>query len=389
MLNANSISAVINTPSLNLLTANLPETVTLSAQGFVAGIQQLLDYDAGKRLFWDDTVQQWMIVDPLSALTVVSRIESSQLQSLTYDVSTEGRFTAIKLFSNQLPVETGVQTITTNKGTFNLTRETVSLERHWSRDAQALWNIGRVEDTLPGSDDQSALWWVWRRFRMPDGTTPPFPGTPITFYYARELVPGEPGTERYQRFTARAYFDDYTVVARYPVILWDKSDIYAGGEQVFGPDNVAMTYYPVTGITGTLITSTTTAGTQTSVTTTINPADLLTQIRYPTTGYTGTAFSLFGVERELYALASPTEITTENAMSRLAPLKDVVISGSLPFYGDPIKSYMNLGVKVRVQHNVNATGIESFDAFCTSFRYAFGRPGMNNVELTTDRGVIV
>lgn len=393
MLNANSISSDIYTPSLDLLNADVPETVTFTNVGFAAAIQQLVNFDKGKRLYWDDTIQKWTFVDLVKAPTIISRVESSQISNLTYDISTEGRFTAIRLMSNESGLDdnlrTGAETLVTPRGTFNLTLSEVTLEPKWNPVAAEIWSIWKVEsDFQVGNEVTSDYWWPYRRWSIPNSVLEAFPGTPIRLYAEFQEVPGDETTTRWRKFNGKANFKYREVIANYPV-LHDLSDPYIGGDKVSGPSSVKMAYYPRGAVVGTIISSVTTAGTEVSVTTIVDDSLLLDQIRYPYEGYEGTAYDLFNVRREFIDLVSPTEITTANAEARLSLLKDVVINGDIPFAGDPIKSYMNLGAKVRVQHNVNQTGIASFDGYFMEFRYQFGRPGSNYVRLTTDNAAVI
>lgn len=390
-LSANSISTDIYTPTLSLLSGDLPETVVLSGQGFAQGVQQVVSYLPGKRLFWDDPLQMWTFVDVVNAPILVSQIESSQLEQLTYDVSTEGRFTAIRLMADESALDDNIYTqagtLETPRGNFQLTRETVDLTPYWDETARATWSVWNMSTPFPQNmgDD---WFWVYRRWQMPENLTEEWPGTPITFFAQSQMVEGDATSLRWERFRARANFRRRTVISQYPIVQpW--SNVWELGSKHAAPISVKMVYYPRNVVNGTIVTSVTNAGTQVTVTTLFDSSFLLDQIRYPASGYEGTAHSVFGIERELIELVSPTEVTTANAASKLSLLKDVVVTGELPYKGDPVKSFMNLGLKVQVQHASKLTGIQSFAGYMTQYRYSFGRPGTNYVGLTTDRGEVI
>lgn len=390
-LNVNSISSEIYTPTLTLLKGDLPETVVLSGQGFAQGVQQILSYAPGKRLFWDDPLQMWTFVDLVNAPILISQVESSQIEELTYDVSTEGRYTAIRLMADESALDdniyTNTSTLETPRGTFQLTRETVDLTPYWDEVARATWSVWNM--TTPFPQNMGDDWfWVYRRWQIPDNIQEEWPGTPITFFAQSQMVEGNASTLRWERFRARANFRRRTVISQYPIVQpW--SNIWEQGSKHAGPLAVKMVYYPRGQVNGTVTTSVTTAGTPVTANTLFDSSFLLDQVRYPADGFQGTAYDLFNVQRELIELVSPTEVTTANAEAKLALLKDVIVSGDIPYRGDPVKSFMNLGLRIQVQHSSKLTGIQSFAGYQTQYRYAFGRPGTNFVGMTTDRGEVV
>ena len=395
VLNANSISSAIHTPSFDTISAQLPETVQFSNLGFAAALQELLDVEPGKKWYWDDTIQKWTVVDLVNAPILLTRVESSQLTQLVYDMSTEGRYTAIRLMANLEDaiddnLITKTETLSTPRGAFSIQQSEVTLIPNWNPSLQSTWNYFRVFEPT-STDLETDYFWVFRRWSFPKDTPEPWPGTPVKLK-CKQLVATGPDVYRWERFKGRVNWKRHTVIAANPLIS-RLSNPYTfpedpGTTASLPPEEVVMTYYPRAGIEGTVVTSTDTFGNQTTVNTTFDSAFLLSDIRYPYTGFEGTAKTMFGVQRELIQLVSKTEVTTENARARLSLLKDVIISGDLPFAGDPVKEFINLGRTVNVAHATKDTGIATINVMQMGYRYTFGHPGSNQVRVSTDRAAI-
>jgi hypothetical protein len=121
----------------------------------------------------------------------------------------------------------------------------------------------------------------------------------------------------------------------------------------------------------------------------IQSLNVINELRYPSVGWEGTAHSLFGVERELVEIVAPTEVTTATAAAKLAAIKDVRISAEVPVEGAMLEQYLNLQSKVRVTHPSQFTGLSSFSANLTSYRYEFGSRGKNYLGIDTDVAALV
>ena len=91
-------------------------------------------------------------------------------------------------------------------------------------------------------------------------------------------------------------------------------------------------------------------------------------IRYPASGWEGTAYTLYGVEREKVEFVDINEMNESNAAAKLALLKNVIISGDVAIEGDPIPELINLQKRINIQHDVNVTGIETLGAIFNSYQ---------------------
>ena len=134
----------------------------------------------------------------------------------------------------------------------------------------------------------------------------------------------------------------------------------------------------------TFVSTVNSAGTPTLATTQIDAATLLDEIRRPPSGFEGTAFTEFGVEREFIQIVNRTEVTTANAQAILDMRKDIIVSGTLPIEGDPLRPFTDLNVRVLVQHPTRITGVQTHPALVTEVGYTFGKRGVTNIALTTD-----
>ena len=384
-LNANSISTNIDTYTLNELTGRLPETVQFRNTTFSAAVQRLLDLN-GRRLWWDDPTNRWYFVDVLRAPVADTRIESTQIQEAVFDMSTEDRYTAVRLLADDKPpdnIRTKSTTLTTNKGTFSIQRTSVNLIPHWLPELQGSWSYFKM---YQGSGNSQTLedeyFWVYRRYQIPNGTEDPWPGTPIRVYH--ETIIGS--TVRYEAVDAKVNFRRKSVVAKMPIITqgnaWVPGDVPA-------PGNVTLVYYPLSGISGTVVTSVDTAGNPTLSNTTTSRTDFLDEVRYPTTGFEGTAKTMFNIEREKVEIVAPTEVTVENARAMHDLYKDVLVRGSIPFAGDPIREFINLNTSMKLDHATKLTGISTLTAMVLTYTYEFGKPGRSTVEVNTDKRTVI
>lgn len=380
-LTANSISTALDTLALSYLDQDLPETVIIQNQGWTSGINQLLSYAPGYKFWWDDPTQRWTFVNIADAPIVVTRVDSAQLESCIFDKNTNDRYTAIKLLSNR---DDAIDDDILNK-TNSLIRNTVELTQLWSTVLEYDWAIQNVTNEASGTLEDER-WFVFRRYKIPNSITLWWPGTPVTV--RQKVSYGEEGGDaRYEIIKGKVNWRKKQVILRHPAI--SRGDPYIKGD-ARPAEAVELTYYPWQFVRKTVVTSINSDGTKVTTITTVDPATLLSSIRYPETGFEGTAYSEFGVQREYVAIVDKTEITTQNAQARLAAMKDVVIAGDLPFGGDPIEQFINLGVRTQVEHPTKTTGIQSTPAYVTRYSYQLGPRGRSksNVSMTSDKSFI-
>lgn len=390
--NATQLSSVgittnIGAPGLEQFTAELPETVALDGMGFGSALKRLAEYQTGVKVLYDEQQQAWTFPNILTSQTVIIDISSTNIPQLPYSMDTTDRFTAVRLYAD-LADDTGLDDLFKDKsdiaslggplGFGRLERTEVSLSPKWLREREANWSMFTAlygnPATLEGQD-----YFVYRRYSIPAGTEPPAFGLEARAF-AKYNYWGEvfwAPLHGYINFKRGEFIADYPAISFGNV--WHPGNAFPASE-------VKLAYVPGT-VQYTPASSITDAGTPvygTVATTFVSKSDFADQLRYPATGYEGTAYDFFGIEREYHMIVDPTEVTTLKAKALLDVRKDVVVSADIPIEGDPILQLMTLNVKARVQHQVRSTGIESLTPFVTQYSYRFGRRGESTVSLSTD-----
>lgn len=383
-LNTLGIPATIGVQGLGQFVSDLPESVVLENLSFTAAINRLVAYERGFKVFWDDPSQTWHFINILDAPTAVINIASVNLENAIFDVSTEDRYTAVRLFArNESIIDENIatksETITIGNATGILKRTTVTLSEGWSPEFEAKWSLFNGQAIAFDDFENQGFFNVYRRFTMPATVIAPMPGTPVNAYAKYKLWTG--GPTRVRRLHGRANFQRRTFFARFPAI--SRGNPHIEGD-VVPPEEVQLVYWPVQ-FTVSLPTSTTSEGTPTAfVNTLFDSTEFLDEIRVPETGYDGDAFTIFNLERELVEIVDRTEVTSLNAQRILDTHKDIQVTGTFPIGGDPIRQLINLGVRARLQHPTMATGIQSLRPTITDYTYNFGKRGLTNLTVSTD-----
>lgn len=382
-LNTFSIPSTIGIPGLEQLTGQLPESVVLENLGFQAALQRLVSFERGIKIFWDDPQQAWTFPNILNSTTAKVDISSVNLESAVFDVSTSDRYTAVRLYARtdtilDENIITQSETFTIDGKTGTIVRASVELTPAWDAALAATWTLFATYATT-FSFLQGPVAGVFKRWTLPPTLVPPIPGTPVNAYQeyidvsSRRVV---------RRLGGKANFQRREFISNFPALA-PQSNPY-DSRLSLGPEKVRLEYYPLQ-FSFTFPTSTTSEGSPTSfVNTLLDSTEFLDTIRIPDTGFEGTAFTLFNVQNEYVELVDKTEVTTKNAQRILEQYRDVTIEGDLPFGGDPIRQFINLDIKLRLEHQTLSTGIESITATVTQYTYTFGKRGRSNLSMTTD-----
>lgn len=386
------LSTELNTNDLfDLRNVLVPETLNYKNQSVLAAVRDVLSLKSGKKIFWDDPTQRWTFPNILDTPLAPLQINSINILTSIFNMSTQDRYTAVHLYSELEDVlddaiTTKSQTVTTPKGTFTIQRSTVTLTPKWRSGLENQWTFFRASSAGQNATqfENQFFWPIFRVWSIPNSVLEPTPGTPVRAM--QKVIIGS--QEVWQRLRGRARFGKIReFVANEPAIV-KGSNPFIPGDAV-GPVEVQLTYYPRQAFFGTVVTSVTTEGTPTFGDTLVDASDFLFDVRVPSSGFQGTAFDLFGVQRELREIVSPTEVTSANALARLNLMKDVIIDGEFPIEGDMIESLFNLNIKLNLQHDTNTTGIESIESYVTQFNYRFGKRGVNRVQVTSDIAAII
>jgi hypothetical protein len=111
-------------------------------------------------------------------------------------------------------------------------------------------------------------------------------------------------------------------------------------------------------------------------------------VRCPATGYEGTAYTRYGLKRELI-VDQKDRATVERCQQLLDAHKDVVYEGDLPVAG-PVPAWLwNLGVRVNIAARGRTTGLENLAATVTGMVHEFAAGGRTTLQLSTDRSVFL
>ena len=375
-LTAAGIPTAIGSPGLENLTGNLADTLQITNSGFGQTISQIVGFQPGVKVYFDDIQQAWTFPNLLNAPTMIVRVESSNIQDLIYEASTADRYTAVLLYGEPTLDDIATHANTKTGGTIG--RATISLQPYWNTLLEPTWTCLRGAAGNSPSELEDEYFWVYRRFKIPSDAVNQHPGTPLECMAKIERW----GQTKYVRIKGKPNFRRRTFTANYPVL--NDGDPYLPGDARPSSD-LQLTYWPFGCFAFTFTNS---SGTPTGTSLTAATSTYVS-LRYPETGFQGTAYDLFNVQRVFTQVVPLTEVTTITAQSMLNTRKDVVLSGSIPIDGDPIEYAINLNAKLLVQHGTQSTGLNSFSALVTGYRYQFGKRGRSDIEINTDVAALV
>lgn len=348
-LDAAGISSTIGTPGLSSISTlvNVPRDLSIQNQGFSAGLKQVCDYYPRVKPYYSDVQSAWVFVDLFSAPEVIVDVSSVNMPEHVYEMSVDGRYTAIYLvapFDGRMALS--------SKGTAVCTPA-------WDSAKEADWCVQLVGQSDP-ADPAGGYAAVYRKWTIPLEGADVDPHCPYRAYALFNYQ----GQTVYQVVQAQIDLQEGVIWAYSPVVI--RGNAYHPGNAV-GPDAVVFTWYSLDSV----------------------PFPSLAQIRVPTSGYEGTAYTKFGIERTKYELVDATQITGANAQAKLDLLKDVVISGELVLEGDPIAELMELNRRIYVTSSARTTGVESLSMLQMGYTYEFGKRGRNVISVTTDRSGLI
>lgn len=106
-------------------------------------------------------------------------------------------------------------------------------------------------------------------------------------------------------------------------------------------------------------------------------------IRCPETGYEGTAYTRYGLEREL-VVDQEDRATVQRCQELLDAHKEVVYEADLPVAGEVPEWLWNLGVRVNLAACGRSTGMENLQAVVSGYVHDFAAGGQTTLQLSTD-----
>lgn len=363
----------------NLSTDSLIYDELRLSGGFFGALSQVVAHEPGAKPWFDDTDQTWKFVKPLDEVVTDLRINSVNVCSHSYNYSTEGRYTAVQLYA---------------RANVDLKQQFYvnSLVPWWDPLLQATWTYPQAGSELSPQDSliegldnaqNNQHWPVYRRWIVTNTIQQLTTASDIKVYYK----------------TGTAWADEWVEVEADIVF---PTPVQTASQQGVSPYVTTGVGSPVPYLTvytnQPLIVSGNPyqRGDAVGVTTAIRlsitnvvTATLQQCLRYPPSGYEGTAFSLHGIDRTHTQIVNFGEATERNARNILRTRKDVVISGDLPIEGDPVFDFWNLRRTVVLTHSTNKTGIETLAAPVMQYQYRFDKRGENILSLNNDAAAVI
>jgi hypothetical protein len=344
-LSSLGIPATIGDPGTWAFSGNLPSDVSLQNCGFVEGLKQLCAFEPSRKPFFDDTSGTWIFPDILNADIEDVVVSSVNAGELSYTLDLTNRFTRLQL-------------VTAWEGTQGMAKKAAAVcTEAWDPELQYTWCLefgASVDDpTLVGS----GYWAVYRRWAIPDTINNRHPTAPTRVYAVFDFW----SNAKWVPIAAQVDFNNKVLMTNVPIVH-PKSNPYDPG-WAWGPDMVVVTYY-----------------TKDSM-----PTGGWYIYTEPSSGYTGNAYTLFGLEQTRTEIVDAVALNTGNAMAKLAIGKDVVVSGTLTLEGDPIPEFINLQRRLRVSDSSRTTGLEDIPAVIMGYTYRFGKRGANQITMGTDK----
>jgi hypothetical protein len=336
------------------------EKIVFDSENLLSGIQRLLQLYPQYRLFYDPSSYKWKLHLPWDAsaqtITLNSLSETHPVLSLNLDRGLERRYTAVSLYGKR---EMEYADVSTTGGGLTPLPDPSGLTRRWQITDPTKRHITRRIN--PGR---------WIPVVIPQGNA----GVLFTLVFFTEpaLLFSFDNGETY-RIASDARFDPGKGIAEvsyYP--LWTEANPSATPQQ---PDDVRLVYCYYT-------------------------AAII--LREPTTGYEGTAYTQFAIEKErrfyheflntgylkwdtVTAAQKQTQYR-KLAKNFLRASKDVIYSGGatllgLDFRWARLNKRLNLAA-VNANGGSLTTGWENAGAVVTDVEYDYGRDGVGATTLT-------
>lgn len=350
----NSISATIGVPDTSTFSTWTIQELSLRNSQLLSGLTQALKTEPSKRIFFDDLQGdsgKWCFPDLATSNFVDLDIDLVNVDPNDFTVDTRNRWTAIKVY---VPFELSVDGEQTGM---------IEMVPGWDASYEADWNIRKGMGLAGAEVLGDAYRWVFRRWTFDTGNIQTETGGPITAVF---LVPYW-NTTRWIPIQGDLDLANGVFIAKVPLIC--KGNPHRTSSPKIGPYAAALLY----------------------VDTETQPLPAVAWQRIPATGYTGTAYSWFGVQREKQLIVEPNAFAPFQSLEayaqrKLDVLKDVILTTEFPVAGDPIPELINLQAQVIIKDS--SRGLESVPGFLSKYTYTFGKPGKSVLSLSTDRSLV-
>ncbi len=350
-LSSLGIPATIGYPGTWAFSGNLPSDVSLQNCGFVEGLKQLCAFEPSRKPFFDDTSGTWVFPDILNADIEDVVVSSVNAGELSYTLDLNNRFTRLRL-------------VTAWEGVQSMSQKTaVVCADGWDSGLEADWCIQKGIGVNSPTAIGSGYYWVYRRWSIPNDIDNRHPAAPTRAYAIFDLY----GYPKWVPVVAQVDFGNKVLMTAVPVTRPGDNPYSIAPAAARGPDLLVLTYY----------------------TKDSQPTGGWYIYTEPSSGYTGNAYTLFGLEQTRTEIVDAVALNTGNAMAKLAVGKDVIVSGTLTLEGDPIPEFINLQRRLRVSDSSRTTGLEDIPAVISGYTYRFGKRGSNQITMGTDRSGFV
>lgn len=343
-LTAAGLGATVGTPGYSAFTTYSDENVSLQNLTVTSALKKLCAFEANRRVFWDDTTSTWIFPRIDNATIVDMGIADYNYPDASFTVDLANRFTSL-LIMGPFPYSVTYAS-----------RAILALTVGWDAAYEVDWTIRKAQGMDGAANYGTAYAWVFRRWTFATSTNP-------------KAVPGS------ERLTVLMPWDDQfywihidaqinwklgEVIAYVPIVAYGNPEHPSRAK---GPLSAVITYLDAD----------------------LAALEGLAFIQSPGSGYAGTAYTEFGVQRQKLQMVDTAQLTSDNATAMLSLLKDAIITAEIPIVGDPMIDFINLQKRVRVTHPTKTTGMENLAGLVMKYSHKFGKPGLNTISVTTDR----
>jgi hypothetical protein len=360
--------------------AVLPGDMFVSG-GFTAALNEIASHDPGCKVYFDDVINKWRMVNLFETPTAVCNISSLGVQEHSLTIDLTDRWTAVQLVRRR-------QVAPNQDPTMDL-EPIVSVDLYplWDQGLEQSWSAQRAQRERDEEDTLNFYYAVYREWLI-GSVAEPAKGAPIQIWHRVPPfgindwahVDGQiifatdfPSAEELGR--PKVFIDDFLPREGFGVLRAGTPIVLAGDPNVpgdaIGPrinQDIALVYYAEIPSDGQIL-----------------EARLQnTRVRFPSSGFTGTAKDLYGVERtKVIFVEDQLKVTVKNAKNILRIYKDVIASGDIPIKGDPLPELLNLQRKI-VLAGPLPTPLGAIQGLMTQYRYKWGNPGESTITLNND-----
>lgn len=423
--------------------------------GFYSAVRELASLDPGVKPFFDDVTQTWKFINVFNSPTLVLDVRSINLQSHSYAMSSDKKFTAVRLIDDGSEAQATQIYTPVNIGCYQISPEwDTSLQNSWTSDKGS-------HPLLQDGTSYNPYYDVYRTYRVVGRVSVP--------YNPSIIVPIEGGVPLPLDGTVQIWFRPYSYIASVTINAYPtdtssrKRKLVTIISSSYGPSNgiseddgtftsvpslslsysrvtyrdadglerlvsvkvdqVIPIYRSTTDQYGTVVTTTAVSSEVSGILLRMSaplawgnlnvpggalaPAALDVErfgvfatwfyaspataelqpymaFRYPTTGYTGTAYTVAGLEKEKIVYVKRSQLNVAYAEKLLAAASNLSVSAALPIEGGIMSEMLSLDRQIILKDTTKPTGIHSIAVPLVSYSYSFGKRGTSTLQISSD-----